>query len=225
MAMKPRRIVHAHPVRYAVRHPWRALEDKTPSRCTDLKKWRPFLKTMNEEGILPFYSKSACGVQRYLSNFQETPSPLVFLGTRFRTVEHAFQAAKWLYTKRGVRKDMFEMLAVGGKWGNLPGKNVKAKGGKGAFSNQKPKEELDMHRWNAQRVNITRALLKARARVDPLFRSIVARAQADGVMPVHFVSMRGRKGGVPFWGVRSIKKKNPGYLIGENMLGKLLMSL
>ena len=232
MAMKPRRNTTADfstmplgfPLKVGAALPsWRELEDAAPSPC-NADKWKSFMKTVNEEGILTFYSRSACGVQKYLSNFQETPRPLRFLGKRFRTVEHAFQASKWLYARRGPRKDMFAALAIGGKWGDLPGKKAKGKGGKGAFGKQKPKEELDVDLWNEQHVALTQAILKARAAVDPLFRNILARARADGVMPVHFVSMRGAKSQVlPFWGVKSINKKNPGYLKGRNMLGKLMM--
>jgi len=203
-----------------IMHPWRTLEDRAPSPCGD-KKWRAFLKTLDEDGVLGFYSKSACGVQRYLSNFQEIPRPLAFLGQRFRTVEHAFQAAKWLYAEKGPRNDMFETLAVGGAWGDLPATKIKSKGGARAFAVME--EKLDLDRWNAQSVAVMKAILKARAAVDPLLRSILVRARVDNVSLYHFAPSRRRK--EPFWGVQSIKKSNPKYLWGKNVLGKLLMLL
>ena len=170
-----------------------------------------------------FHSKSACGVQRHLGNFADLERPLLFLAKRFRTVEHAFQASKWMFTKRGRRIDLFAKLAVGGAWGDVPAAKAKGKGGKGEFKRQK--EDLDMTRWEKNKTGVMAKILRARADVDPLFRAIVARAKLDGAHLIHYESTRGSKGKVPFWGVKSISKKNAGYLKGENTLGTLMMVL
>ena len=64
-----------------------------------------------------FYSKSvdhdtlAIGVpewRRHLSNFAEMPQPLELHGRRYRTVEHAYQAHKFIHVNDAAVADTFK---------------------------------------------------------------------------------------------------------------------
>lgn len=225
--MRPRRILNTDfssiPVGFPYPPDWRTLEDRVPSKKCTGAKWKSFLKKEIGEGILFYHSKSTCGVPFYLSNLTRLPTPLKFMGRRFRTAEHAFQSSKYMFTTDGARPYVINMFTTNGEWGDLPGGKVKGKGGKGEFSIQGA--VLDMKRWEKVKVGVMKEILEARSDVDPLFRDIVARAGADGVTLIHYETTRGKGKTLPFWGVKSINKKNELYRKGGNTLGKLLMKM
>ena len=78
---------------------------------------------------------------------------------------------------------------------------------------------LDVRRWNHTRDKATARALKARAKSDPIFGKILRETHKRRLYLLHFE----RGGEKSYWG-GSIRK-DTGQLVGNNRLGKLLMTL
>lgn len=175
-----------------------------------------------------FHSKAADFVSKYLSNFEtpidvQTGEPLLIehRGRSFRSIEHAFQAHKYLMSRPNgslTIEDMVRKFQVGGEFDALDPPKLKAKGGKGAFKEYK--FALDVDRWNRESRRVMVELVRARLRVDRLYRRIVVLAVKDGVPLYHFE----RSGEKSYWG-GYFPKGDPywgGFWKGENALGDIL---
>lgn len=153
-----------------------------------------------------FYSKAKDAEARYLSNFQ--PSSIVFRGTTFPSVEHAFQAAKFLYSNK---PELFNFVA------QLDSAlEAKRYGGKTNFT--KLGAVLDQKRWNAESATIMEELITIRYNTDAKFKAILDKAQ-DSKLELYHYERPGRS--EPYWG--GYFKDNK--FIGNNKLGQIMMNL
>ena len=171
-----------------------------------------------ELGYIYFFSKSKNPDYKYLSNFQVLPQPLIFLGAPFRSIEHAFQAAKFLSLK-GRRPaetvELFLKFSTRGPYGMLDPNKVKSLGNKGSFKKQKV--ELDIKEWNRSAPLVMKQLVSARVQVDPKYRDLLIRAARHNLRFMHFE----RKGGL--WGGHFPKGQTDlKSFIGENVLGRIM---
>ncbi len=194
------------------------------SRSLSLGKSKKTKKKVNENPrILVVWSKRGkthpwSAIERYLSTM--TPAKVVLHGRRFPSIEHAFQAEKFLYTKTGGHPALVERFTAGTEpFGTLDPLKVKGKGGKGQFA--KDKVTLDGDRWNRDSVSVMRKLVASRKKHDPLFRSILAKGKREGVHISHYEKPRGAKGKVPFWGAYTPSDSR--HPVGHDHYGKLLM--
>ncbi len=157
-----------------------------------------------------FHSKSKSGIGKYLSNF--TPARVRFHGHWYPSVEHAFQAAKFLFTNGKLHVLDLASDRPGGSWTSLVAKRY---GSKKSFASLGL--TLDTDAWNASASRIMGELLRSRARHDPLFKKIVRKANREGVALLHHE----RGGSRAFWGGAFDKAKRR--FEGSNRLGLLMM--
>lgn len=184
--------------------------------------------------------------RRYLSNFQlldgvtlsfqdliETKKFLTDIGAEegedyseykdmeFRSIEHAFQAAKYAFASTtdgsGVKAWLGAYSLSEDGVSCSSALDAKRKGGKGGFKTAGC--SLNIQKWITIRVPIMRSLVKQRVLKDAKYRSIIASLVDGGHPVVHFE--RGSKDKPPFWG--QVQLKDSGDIVGENMLGKLMM--
>lgn len=187
------------------------------------------------------YFKAACkyAIGRYLSNFAD--SSLVFRGEHFRSVENAFQAAKFLYsdrpelfsekaftlkrTRKNPETKQEETYITKVKIGDLPPPLAKSAGSKGGM--KKVRATLDIQKWNQVHVDIMRELIGIRVRSDRLFRKILKKARDTGTKLLHFESANGKKGAPPFWGgyFKGNSRQELGDFFGHNTLGEIMMTV
>lgn len=171
-----------------------------------------------------FYSKSRGYIEKYLSNFTHLDRPIKWKTQRFPTVEHAFQASKYLYTEPERRPDLFKRFAVGQDYGKLPAAKVKSLGGRAAM--KRLGVTLDMTRWNQVNRDIMKSLIRLRVKTDKLFREILKKANKDGMRFFHFE----RSGKRSYWGgffpaeAKRVHEPKPAakHFVGRNELGKIL---
>lgn len=132
--------------------------------------------------------KKFCDNYRFLSNFY--PAPVIYDGVTYPTVEHAFQAAKCLYTK-----DRLKIKAC-----PTPGAAKKM----GRHVAMRPE-------WNDVRVNVMRSLLEQKFRIPTLRDRLLATGDA--------FLIEGNRWGDTFWGVdndaEGTGRNHLGYLLME----------
>jgi ribA/ribD-fused uncharacterized protein len=171
-----------------------------------------------ETNIQLFFSRSRkednAGVRvedwkKKLSNFW--PQRININGKEYPSVEHAFQAAKALCSNKPELALQFE---CGGSVGDSP-QAAKRAGGKTAFKIQGA--ELDASKWESIRDHEMIAALVARTKVDKEYVEILRRSKELGIYLLHFE----RQGKISYWGGAI----GAGGIVGENRLGKMLMSL
>jgi ribA/ribD-fused uncharacterized protein len=134
--------------------------------------------------------KSFVGQYDFLSNFH--PSPILYEGILYPTVEHAFQAAKT--QDKQVRQQIADK--------DTPGKAKRAGGKRGIL------KDFDQAVWDTQKVQVMETLLRLKFQ-DQLLRE---KLLATGDTPIQ----EGNNWNDTYWGV-SLKTGK-----GQNMLGKLL---
>lgn len=190
------------------------------------KRSLPKVETaQNPPRIETFFSKSALGDdlgieepqwRRRLSNFSSTgAAPLSVVERQYDTVEHAFQAAKYLFaaTPKKVALKVAKQFESGG---SIRGpKAAKAAGAKRGMN--KLKCSLDIAQWNEMADDVMRSALRARWECDSTFRAILLEAKAEGIMLLHHE----RSGAESYWG-GTVKG---GDIMGQNKLGEMLMEL
>lgn len=133
------------------------------------------------------------GDHRFLSNFH--PSPIVFEGIEFPTVEHAFQAAK--SNDPATRRKIAEK--------ETPGKAKRAGGRRGIV------KDFDFQAWEVKKIAVMEALCRLKF-ADPQLRALL---EATGDQELQ----EGNNWNDTFWGV-SLRTGN-----GKNNLGKILMRI
>ena len=172
---------------------------------------------------------------QYLSNFSRInlPGTLVIDSYTYSTIEHYFQAQKFLpkyhtndspvylstlastfakFLKDG-EFDVSESKS-NNKWGGL----AKSKGGVKAM------KALDLtsfnsEQWNSDRVDLMTVGIKERFEQDSNFRKIMIKVKRNKKLLYHF-----EKSG-KFWGCNRPKKYDQKYWIGTNMLGVIMNTI
>lgn len=129
----------------------------------------------------------------FLSNFH--PSPIIFEGQQFPTVEHAFQAAKT--ADREIR------AKIAAK--NTPGKAKRAGGRRGII------KDFDFEAWESKKIQVMETCVRAKFE-DP---QLAEQLRATGNQEL----LEGNHWNDTFWGV-SIKTGK-----GKNHLGRILMQI
>ena len=157
-----------------------------------------------------------------LSNFTRVDMLVTLVGLRgavftgmFPSVEHAFQAAKFLCLKDGVRLDLASRFVVGGRYGSLTGAAVLKLGRRRAMDDMtaegKGEVALCVQSWDATVMpQVMRACILARAAVDADFVRACQALVGQGIRIRHFA--RGR-----FY-----RSKATGALTGADHVGPLL---
>ena len=171
-----------------------------------------------KENILMFYSRSADGDMKYLSNFEPCEVKLFFFN--FPSVEHGFQAMKYLVS--GEIKYALE-FQTGKLYGLKPPKDIKKEGGKTGFKRRKV--QLNIPAWENEKDFIMKELINSRYTTDEKFKTIVDKIKSKNYLLFHFESTRGR--GISYWGGSwkgDIKNslRNQSNFNGENTLGKMI---
>jgi predicted NAD-dependent protein-ADP-ribosyltransferase YbiA (DUF1768 family) len=203
-----------------------------PARKSPLKPAiKPTGKVFRENVDLQFFSRSKDPDAKYLSNMVECT--VHFEGERFRCIEHAFQAAKYLCTEPKEEVDDIHawraqrIAFVAGmnfkKMDTIKGKavyepsHVRAVGTQTTF--KKNGFKLDNEAWNSMSEWIMEELVKERACNDPYFVKIIRTVTGRGGILYHFdrVGIRSRWGGC-FDG-------QTGKWRGQNLMGRILMGI
>ena len=187
---------------------------------------------VGQEAKVFFYSKSAAGSakcpvhyelllsgklpdgsnwRRILSNFH--PSEIEVDGRRYNSVEHGFQAAKFLSSDRPREAKEFEIF---GTVGCIP-LDAKRAGSRTGFKRKQAR--LRAAEWEEKRDEVMMRLLRARWDCDLEFRHILQVTHAQQLELVHFE----RSGPRSYWGAHMCRKT--GRVLGKNRLGGLLMQL
>ena len=166
-----------------------------------------------------FYSKSKSKAdlgkaipadwRRQLSNFW--PQEVEVDGRKYPNPEAAFQAAKALISSKPEMAKEFE---VGGSIGPDPADAKKA-GSKKAY--KAAGATLKAADWDQVRNEAMMNVLKARYASDPMFRQILEATLKSNILLLHYE----RIGAKSYWG-GAIKD---GEIVGNNTLGKMLMTL
>lgn len=172
--------------------------------------------------VVQFYSKSkyvddlvlefgTLNWRYVLSNFY--PKEVNISGIQFKTAEHGFQGAKYLYSNKPeiVAEFMADSDTI------MTAEEAKSAGGKKGMRDRGA--ILDISLWNSNRENIMYEIVKARWEQDPLFRNILRAIQAREWELLHFE----RAGVKSFWG--GVISKKTGKICGKNVLGELLMKI
>jgi ribA/ribD-fused uncharacterized protein len=169
-------------------------------------------------GVILFYSKSKdiddLGVggnnwRKKLSNFH--PADITVNGRKYSSVEHSFQAEKARMSNKPSYAIQFE------SHGDLSPLDAKKMSSKGAYTRNNI--TLDIPKWNKNRKKVMKAALLARWRSDVEFKNILQKLQEQDKYLLHFE----RGGAKSYWGGNI--SKSTGYMVGENILGKLMMEI
>ena len=154
--------------------------------------------------------------QRCLSNFSSTcAEPLLVNERQYDTVEHAFQAAKYLSAatpKEAALEAAKQFVSGGSIRGAAAAKAAGAKRGM-----KKLNCSLDIAQRNGMADEVMRSALRARWECDSSFRAILLEAKAEGITLLHHE----RGGAKSYWG-GTVKG---GAIVGQNKLGEMLMEL
>lgn len=134
-----------------------------------------------------------CGDNAFLSNFH--PSPITVDGILYKTVEHAFQAAK--------TSDKAIKQAIADK--PTPGQAKRAGGSRGII------KDFDPSKWESVKVEVMERLLRLKFQ-DP---HLAAKLKATGDQTL----VEGNTWNDTFWGICLKTGK------GENHLGRLLVKI
>ena len=129
-------------------------------------------------------------------------------GRRYRTVEHAFQAAKFLHGNAApaeVAERRAADFEVGGRIAADAKKAKLAGGRKGMAACAGGGCTLDRARWGAAADAVMVDALEARWAVDAAFRDVLRETRRQGIRLVHFE----RSGGKSYWGggLRTVERE------------------
>ena len=161
----------------------------------------------NYESFLPSDWK------RKLSNFW--PCEVSIFGFSFPSVEHAFQASKYICCSEPRDLRYVNMFT---RSSDFDAAEAKKRGGRKYMTTLGV--SLDVKRWNEMALDIMRILLRSRWHHDVEFREILLETQRQGLHLVHFE----RSGSRSFWG-GCISKEDGMSVVGGNVLGKILMQM
>jgi predicted NAD-dependent protein-ADP-ribosyltransferase YbiA (DUF1768 family) len=174
-----------------------------------------------------FYSKSRYTItegpilavdnnwRRYLSAFWS--EYIILDGNTFVSIEMAFHYEKF---KRTNHPEIGEIYFKGGPF-DLFINQGRGKVYSGKASMKKLKCVLDVEKWTGESVEVMKKLVQLRFATDAHFRAIIIDAKEKDVPLLHFE--RGTLKRPPFWGC--FRLNGTGELVGQNMYGKILMSM
>jgi len=128
----------------------------------------------------------------------------------FRSVEHAFQAAKYLFCHDAATFASFARPP----WSELAGAQIKSLGGRRAFKQRGLR--LDSARWAQVCAGVMLLLLVSRWEEDDWFAHVLRTCHERGYVCLHFE----RSGRRSFWGGHAAA--GAGSYVGQNVLGRLL---
>jgi ribA/ribD-fused uncharacterized protein len=168
------------------------------SRGTDLKK-----KEMKKYNL-------PANTPKLLSNFAETP--VQWNHHMYPTVEHAFQAAKYMFSTLPSFEKEFR---VGESIGLQPPKVAKTAGSKTGM--KKNKAVLNIVEWDSQKNDIMKQLIQDKIQRHDIIRSILQSCREHHIPLFHY-SKEDR-----VWGC-TINEEEGTVKEGNNLLGKLFMT-
>jgi predicted NAD-dependent protein-ADP-ribosyltransferase YbiA (DUF1768 family) len=148
--------------------------------------------------VLKFHSAAADGDGKHLSTLVTLDEPLIHSGEQYRSMEHAFHAAKLqsIYFPDADRGRLAELRSRLQPDGDIvDSKAAKAYGGATSFKRLKLK--FDTAKWNEDRTSVMKEVAAARALVDSRFATILKDAHESQTVLQHYE--RGKAGEV-FWG-------------------------
>ncbi len=160
--------------------------------------------------LLPADSIFSPTAMRDLSNFSEFD--VEYDGFVYRTVEHAYQALKYLYCSN--KPELFEIVREENQKKDALG--AKESGGKGGMAKRGAIFDRDGC-WDKKQIEIVTKLVASKIERHPEIRKIVQTAKENNIILVHFSRSD------MIWGAhvsedgKSIKK-------GDNHLGNIYMS-
>jgi len=143
-------------------------------------------------------------------------TPLQCWGRLYPSVEHGYQAAKFL--RLAVPRSEAEAAAVDFEVAGVlkTGLDAKMAGARKGMKNYSC--NMDCEAWESEHQDeVMQSLLRARWDADPQFRHILTETARQSIHLVHFE----RSGNSSYWG-GCIKN---GQVFGTNQLGKMLMAL
>lgn len=154
--------------------------------------------------LLPKNSSFSSTSMRDLSNF--SGHDVEYDGKIYPTVEHAFQAQKYLCTEKPEMVEIVRNFKTALEAKSAGGKNGMKKNG----------VSLDIEKWNKIKDSLMRELIKSKINRHPEIKEIVSIANKKNIKLVHFSRSD------MYWGAHvdedgNIKK-------GENLLGEIYMS-
>lgn len=147
-----------------------------------------------------FNSGSRFPCLAYLSNFQHVPDQPLTISCKgqtykFRSIELAFQALKYLYLARGLeRPDIVREYTDDGPLGKLEGNDQKKLGSKTEMDRRRV--ALDLGAWGSISNELMKRLVYERAVVDPTYYKIARKLHKKRALLRHWPS-RAKKFQVP----------------------------
>jgi ribA/ribD-fused uncharacterized protein len=147
---------------------------------------------------------------KLLSNFAETP--VQWNHHMYPTVEHAFQAAKYLFSTLPSFEKEFR---VGGSIGLQPPKVAKTTGSKTGM--KKNKAVLNIVEWDSQKNDIMKQLIQDKIQRHDIIRSILQSCREHHIPLFHYSKED------HVWGC-TINEEEGTVKEGNNLLGKLFMN-
>tara|TARA_B100001063_G_scaffold59787_1_gene54007 strand:- start:2312 stop:4969 length:2658 start_codon:yes stop_codon:yes gene_type:complete len=216
-------------------------EDKKDEKPEDKPEIVDEDETIVEKGrkVEKFWSKSAVdkkdkyGIgyedwQKRLSNFWEgdadDDAELVIDGAVWPTIEHWFQANKFMFSGDDKYKYYADQFKKGGKFdadqGKGKGAYARSMGGKTAT--KKAKVPIDPE-WDTKSYNVMNKGIAHKIEHFPDVKKILEVLKDNNVYIAHYESSRGK--GVSKWGA-SVKKEKDGTtrIVGRNWLGNIYMN-
>ena len=201
----------------------------------DKIKWddNKFVQFYSDSKTTEEFSKNKL---RYLSNFHKISGNgyVVIEGNNYSTIEHYFQAQKFLPEYHAYESDdekenliiAFNKFVVDGEFDNPEAKkplykwglSARSQGGKTAMKKQ-GFTNFKVDNWNTTKLEIMKKGIEERFRHDMNFRKILLEMKKKNKALFHFE----RTG--KFWGGNRPKSLGGEYWTGENKLGEIMNNL
>lgn len=161
--------------------------------------------------VLLFHSKSKDLKARVLSNFSN--HSVNFEGRQYPSIEHAFQAQKYLYSNKPQEINAF---TSSGELGQLDPKFAKSAGSKTGM--MKRGAMLDDISWNSNSISVMKSLIEIKIKTHEEVARVLEEAKKLDQELVHY-SLRDMKWGCHYdHDLGKIKR-------GDNLLGKIYTDL
>jgi len=161
--------------------------------------------------VLLFHSRSKDPKARILSNFSK--HSVNFEGNEYPSIEHAFQAQKYLFSNKPQEIYAF---TTNGELGQLDPKFAKSAGSKSGMARRGA--ILDSISWNSKSVSIMTSLIEIKIKTHEDVARMLEEAKKLRQSIVHY-SLRDMKWGCHYdYDLRRIKR-------GDNLLGEIYTDL
>lgn len=223
-------------------------KDEKRYSVKDIPYWIPTSMTETIQkipfaGHRLFHSRASKKEDQYLSPFTPTPKPIPMFPLQelvlskaprsyetivayFPTMEHAFQACKWLYTTTGEHWDQWKRYSIDGDIGRLSASEAKSMSSKSAF--KKAGIQLNLQSWNRESLRVMFRVALARYKIDEPFRKMLETYRASNILLLHHESRK--RASDLFWGASVVLPKadtdtDTISIVGPNHLGWIYMYL